>query len=73
MTQNAPSEVNSKLVEYFNEILSVENAAIDRLQSRIEESPIQEARARLQQHLEETRGQQGRLQEIVAKIWGNSN
>lgn len=31
MTQNAPSEVNSKLVEYFNELLSVENAAIDRL------------------------------------------
>lgn len=73
MTQNAPSEVNSKLVEYFNEILSVENAAIDRLQSRIEESPIQEARARLQQHLEETRGQQGRLQELCSKIWGNSN
>ncbi len=70
MTQNAPSEVNSKLVEYFNELLSVENAAIDRLQSRIEESPIQEARARLQQHLEETRGQQGRLQEIVAKYGG---
>jgi ferritin-like metal-binding protein YciE len=67
MTQSTSSEMNSKLVEYFNEILSVENAAIDRLQSRIEESPIQEARARLQQHLEETKGQQGRLQEIVSK------
>src|ERR671911_49631 len=70
MTQSTSSEMNSKLVEYFNELLSVENAAIDRLQSRIEESPIQEARARLQQHLEETRGQQGRLQEIVAKYGG---
>ncbi|MDQ3839099.1 MAG: ferritin-like domain-containing protein [Thermoproteota archaeon] len=71
MAQNTSSGVNSKLVEYFNEMLSVENAAIDRLQSRIEECPIQEVKARLQQHLEETRGQQGRLQEIVAKYGGS--
>src|ERR687891_645410 len=64
------SGINSKLVEYFNEMLSIENAAIDRIQSRIEECPIQEGKARLQQHLEETRGQQGRLQEIVAKYGG---
>ncbi|MFL6344826.1 MAG: DUF892 family protein, partial [Nitrososphaeraceae archaeon] len=51
------SGINSKLVEYLNEMLSVENAAIDRIQSRIEECPIQEAKSRLQQHLEETRGQ----------------
>jgi hypothetical protein len=44
------------MVEYFNEILSVENAAIDRIQSRIEECPIQEAKQRLRQHLDETRG-----------------
>jgi ferritin-like metal-binding protein YciE len=67
MTQSTPSDINSKLVEYINEMLSVENAAIDRIQSRIEETPIQEAKARLQQHLEETRGQQSRLQEIAAK------
>ncbi|HZA07839.1 MAG TPA: DUF892 family protein [Nitrososphaeraceae archaeon] len=66
-TQSTQSGINSKLVEYLNEILSVENAAIDRIQSRIEECPIQEAKSRLQQHLEETRGQQGRLQEIIAK------
>src|SRR5215213_6772124 len=65
------SGINSKLVEYFNEMLSIENAAIDRIQSRIEERPLQEGKARLQQHLEETRGQQSRLQEIVAKYGGN--
>ena len=69
-TQSKQSGINSKLVEYLNEMLSVENAAIDRIQSRIEECPIQEAKSRLQQHLEETRGQQGRLQEIVAKYGG---
>ena len=70
MTQSTQSGINSKLVEYLNEMLSVENAAIDRIQSRIEECPIQEAKSRLQQHLEETRGQQGRLQEIIAKYGG---
>src|SRR5215208_2007980 len=71
MGMSKSSGINSKLVEYFNEMLSIENAAIDRIQSRIEECPIQEGKARLQQHLEETRGQQSRLQEIVAKYGGN--
>src|ERR671921_1187489 len=71
MGRSTSSGINSKLVEYFNEMLSIENAAIDRIQSRIEECPIQEGKARLQQHLEETRGQQSRLQEIVAKYKGN--
>jgi ferritin-like metal-binding protein YciE len=70
MAKSTSSGINSKLVEYFNEMLSVENAAIDRIQSRIEECPIQEAKTRLQQHLEETRGHQSRLQEIVAKYGG---
>lgn len=66
MAQNN-SGLNSKLVEFFNEKLSIENAAIDRLQKRIEECPIQEARQRLQQHLEETRGHQNRLKDIITK------
>lgn len=71
MTQNTTSELNSKLVEYFNECLSVENAAIDRLQTRIQECPLQEGRQRLQQHLEETRGHQNRLQDIITKYGGS--
>jgi ferritin-like metal-binding protein YciE len=71
MTQNTSPETNSKLVEYFNECLSVENAAIDRLQTRIDECPLQEGKQRLQQHLEETRGHQNRLQEIISKHGGS--
>ena len=71
MTQNTSSELNSKLVEYFNECLSVENAAIDRLQTRIHECPLQEGKQRLQQHLEETRGHQNRLQDIIKKYGGS--
>ena len=40
MTQSKQSGINSKLIEYLNEALSVENAAIDRIQSRIDECPI---------------------------------
>ena len=37
MAQGTSSEINSKLVEYFIEMLFDENAAIDRIQPRIEE------------------------------------
>src|ERR671921_621447 len=65
------TEFNSKLLEYFNEMLSVENAAIDRIQTRIEECPIQEGKQRLKQHLDETIEQQNRLREIITKYGGN--
>jgi len=71
MSQNNTGGLNSKLVEYFDEALAIENAAIDRIQSRIEETPIQQGKQRLQQHLEETRGQQNRLRDIITKYGGN--
>lgn len=71
MSQNNTGGLNSKLVEYFDEALAIENAAIDRIQSRIEETPIQQGKQRLQQHLEETRGQQSRLRDIITKYGGN--
>src|ERR671918_1818050 len=71
MSQNNTGVLNSKLVEYFDEALAIENAAIDRIQSRIEETPIQQGKQRLQQHLEETRGQQNRLRDIITKYGGN--
>ena len=40
MAQGTSSEINSKLVEYFNEMLFDENTAIDRIQSRIKKCPI---------------------------------
>jgi ferritin-like metal-binding protein YciE len=64
-------DLKSKFVDYLNEILSAENAAIDRLQKRIQETPIQEAKQRLQQHLQETRGQQGRLEKLITDYEGS--
>lgn len=64
-------DLKSKFVDYLNEILSAENAAVDRLQTRIQETPIQDAKQRLQQHLQETRGQQGRLEKLITDYDGS--
>ena len=39
MTQ---SDINSKFVEFLNDAYAAENAAIDRINSRIEETPFPE-------------------------------
>ena len=44
----------SNLVEKLNEALGAENASIDRIILRIDQTPIQELNRRLKQHLEET-------------------
>ena len=46
-----------KLVLYLNIMLSIENAAIERLHARIQQSLLAEVREQLVQHLEETREQ----------------
>jgi ferritin-like metal-binding protein YciE len=66
--QNAMS--NNKLLQYLNEMLSVENAAIERLQSRIQESSLQDTKQKLQNHLQETMGQQQRLINLIKNRGG---
>jgi ferritin-like metal-binding protein YciE len=63
-------DVKSKYVEFINEALSAENAAVDRITSRIDSTPIQELKVRLHQHLEETHNHQDRLRQIVTKFGG---
>ena len=69
---NNKNNVQSKsnLVEDLNEILSVENASIDRIISRIDQTPIQELNQRLKQRLEETYLQKNRLQRIITELRG---
>jgi hypothetical protein len=43
---------NNKLLQYLNEILSVENAAIERLQSRIQETSLEDIKDKLHHHLQ---------------------
>ena len=57
--------VNNKLLQYLNEMLSTENAALERLESRIQQTTLENVKAQLQQHLQETRDQQQRLINLV--------
>lgn len=68
---NIPTEVNDKLVEYLNEMLSAENAAVERLQSRVQECLLPEGKQQLQHHLEETHAHQERLRQIISGLGGD--
>jgi len=67
MTQ---SDVNSKFVELLNEAYAAENAAVQRLNERISETPFYEYQNRLKQHVEETISQQNRLSQIIFRLGG---
>lgn len=60
----------SALVEKLNEVLSIENASVDRITSRISSTPIQEVKQRQKQHLEETHIQKSRLERIIRGVGG---
>jgi ferritin-like metal-binding protein YciE len=57
-----------KLTLHLNEALAIENAAVQRLQSRIKQTKIENVKQRLQAHLEETKGQQDRLKQLISDL-----
>jgi ferritin-like metal-binding protein YciE len=59
-----------KLVEYLNEILAAENAAIERLGRRIKETSIEQSKKMSQHQLKEEERQQNRLQNLIASCGG---
>jgi len=59
-----------KLTLYLNEALSIENIGVQRLQSRIKQTKIENVKQQLQLHLEETRGQQDRLKQLISDLGG---
>jgi ferritin-like metal-binding protein YciE len=62
--------IKDDFASYLNEVLSLENASADRLQSRIMETGIKESKAQLQHHLEETGKQQDRLKQLIIALGG---
>jgi ferritin-like metal-binding protein YciE len=70
MTQQQNVESKKKFVLMFNAVLAMENAACKRLEIRINEVSLPEAKQQLQHHLEETKEQQKRLQDIITKYNG---
>ena len=61
----------SELIDKLNEALSTEYASVDRIISRIDQTPIQEIKQRLKRHLKETHIQKNRLRKIIIKLGGN--
>ena len=66
MISSKNNDENNKFIDHLNEVLSVENAAIERLERRIQETPIQDAKKILQQHLQEEKEQQRRLKDLIS-------
>jgi adenylate cyclase len=56
------------LIKGLNEILSIENAALVRIASRIDQTPIQEVKRILKGHLNETNIHKNRLQKIISRL-----
>ena len=59
-----------KFVEYLNEILSAENAVVERLNKRIQETQFEESKKTLQQELQEEMNHQSRLKDLVFEYGG---
>jgi ferritin-like metal-binding protein YciE len=67
----ADSLMKQKLIQFFNEALAMENAAVDRNETRMSETPIPLVKQQLQYHLEQTFEQQDRLRTIITNLGGS--
>ena len=65
MVRSNDNDENNKFIDHLNEVVSIENAAIERLERRILETHIQDSNL-LQQHLQEGKEQQRRLIDVIS-------
>ena len=68
LRKNKPSK--DKFIEYLNEILSAENAVVERLNKRIQETQFQESKKILWKELEEELNHQSRLRDLISEYGG---
>ena len=66
MVRSHDNDENNKFIDHLNEVVSIENAAIERLERRIQETAIQDSKKILQQHLQEDKEQQRRLIDLIS-------
>jgi ferritin-like metal-binding protein YciE len=57
----------NKFVLYLDSALAMENAALERLQRRVQHTILEETKQKLQHHLEETKEQQERLRQLITE------
>jgi ferritin-like metal-binding protein YciE len=60
--------INEKMALYLNDVLSIENAAIKRLQLRLRQTRLPDVKVQLQHHLDETKEQQNRLKRLISSL-----
>ena len=66
MDSSKNNDENNKFIDHLNELLSIENAVIKRLERRILETLIKDSKNLLQQHLKEEKEQQRRLMDLIS-------
>ncbi|AFU60043.1 hypothetical protein DUF892 [Candidatus Nitrososphaera gargensis Ga9.2] len=59
-----------EILDAISSKIKAENAATERLQNRIRETPIEDVRKRLANHLDETYEHQRRLQQLIRNLSG---
>ena len=65
------NHLRDKFLLYLNSALAMENAALERVQRRVQQTILQEdAKQQLQRHLEETIQHQDRLSQLITKLGG---
>jgi ferritin-like metal-binding protein YciE len=63
---------SDKFILYLNSSLAMENAAIERVQRRVQQTILEDVRQQLQFHLDETRQHQHRLMQLIRKLGGTA-
>ena len=66
MDSSKNNDENNKFIDHLNELLSIENAVTERLERRILETPRQDSKNLLQQHLKGEIEQQRRLMDLIS-------
>jgi ferritin-like metal-binding protein YciE len=64
------SNDKTNFIAYLNEILSIENAVIERLHRRMQETSLRNSQDSLKDHLREEKEQQRRLENLIADYGG---
>ena len=62
--------MNQKFILQLNAALAMENAGVERLQTRINEASLPEAKQRLEHHLQESLEHQKILEQLISTIGG---
>ncbi|MGA8081247.1 MAG: DUF892 family protein, partial [Candidatus Nitrosopolaris sp.] len=70
MNTKISTHSNSKIAEYLNEQLAMENAIADRLVPRIHETSIPDLKQHLEQNLRETMARQERMYQLITNLGG---